>query len=110
MIEETAMHTSSIPTRASRGKLVQVKTPADIMYLVKQSKVIIGRPGRKFVIFGAERLAYRVQWHPNGYRVQRLDKADNPIGTMTMLPEHFDAHGLGEALRRGQLFTAPVRL
>lgn len=104
------MHATSIPIRASSRKLVQVKTPTDIMYLVKESEVITGRPGRKFVVFGAERLAYRIQWHPNGYRVQRLDKADNPTCTMSLLPEHFDAHGLGEALRRGQLFTAPVRL
>jgi len=87
------------------GGLIQVCTPADIEYLVKESEVVTGHPGRKFVIYGADRLIYRLTWHPNGYYVERLDRNDNPTGTMYLLLEQLRAHGLGEALARGQLFT-----
>ena len=89
---------------ALRG-LIQVCTPADIEYLVKESEVVTGNPGRTFVILGADRLCYRIAWHSNGYHVERLDESDNPTSTMYLLPAQFSAHGLGEALLRGQLFT-----
>jgi hypothetical protein len=89
--------------------LIQVRTPADIEYLVKESEVVTGNPGRKFVIHGADRLAYRIAWDANGYHVERLDESDNPTGTMYLRPAQFSAHGLGEALNRGQLFTAALR-
>lgn len=91
------------------GGLIQVRTPADIEYLVKESEVITGNPGRKFVIGGADdRIAYRIAWHPTGYHVERLDKSGNPSGTLYLLPAQLSAHGLGEALARGQLFTPAV--
>jgi hypothetical protein len=89
-------------------KMLPVQAPGDIEYLVKESEVITGQPGRKFVISGADYLVYRIQWHPIGYQVQRLDAAGNPTCTLTMLPGEFQMHSLGEALRAGQLFTSPV--
>ena len=103
------MHGEIIDRRPALGRLIQVCAPADIEYLVKESEVVTGNPGRKFVIFGADRLVYRIAWHPNGYHVERLDESDNPTGTMYLLPAQFCAHGLGEALYRGQLFTAALR-
>lgn len=88
--------------------MLPVRAPGDIEYLVKESEVITDQPGRKFVISGADRLAYRIQWHPIGYKVQRLDDADNPTCTLYMLPGEFHMHSLGEALRAGQLFSPPV--
>ena len=85
--------------------LIQVRTAGDIEYLVKESEVVAGHPGRRFVIYGADRLTYRIAWHPNGYHVERLDESDRPISTVYLLPAQFSAHGLGEALSRGQLFT-----
>ena len=85
--------------------LVQVRTSADIEYLVKESEVVTGNRGRKFVICGADRLAYRIAWCPHGYQVERLDESDKPTSTMYLLPAQFGAHGLGEAISRGQLFT-----
>ena len=85
--------------------LVQVCTSADIEYLVKESEVVTGNRGRKFVICGADRLAYRIAWCPHGYQVERLDESDKPTSTMYLLPAQFGAHGLGEAISRGQLFT-----
>lgn len=90
------------------GAMVPVRATEDIEFLVKESEVITGRFGRKFVIAGADRLVYLILWHPDGYHVQRLDHQGNPICTLTMLPAEFDAHSLGEALRAGQLFTSLV--
>jgi len=99
------MHGEIIDRRPALGRLIQVCAPADIEYLVKESEVVTGNPGRKFVIFGADRLVYRIAWHSNGYHVDRLDESDNTTSTMYLLPAQFSAHGLGEALSRGQLFT-----
>ena len=85
--------------------LVPVRTPRDLEYLVTESEVVTGKPGRKFVIAGADRLTYRVQWQPHGYCVERLDEADKPICTMYLRPPEFHAHSLGSALRGGVLLT-----
>ncbi len=85
-----------------------VRAAEEIEYLVKESEVVTGKPGRKFVIAGADRLVYRVQWHPGGYKVQRLDKDDKATCTLYMLRREFLAHNVGEALRAGQLFTPTV--
>jgi hypothetical protein len=99
------MYTSIIDRSPAVGALIQVRTPRDIEYLVKESEVVTGRRGRKFVICGADRLAYRVAWCPHGYQVERLDESDKPTSTIYLLPAQFSAHGLGEAIARGQLFT-----
>ena len=105
MSEATSLYRGIIARRPVFGGLIQVCTPADIEYLVKESEVVTGNPGRKFLIFGADRLVYRIAWHSNGYHVERLDESDNPTSTMYLLPAQFSAHGLGDALSRGQLFT-----
>ena len=99
------MYASIVDRRPAVGGLIQVRTPSDIEYLVKESEVVTGRPGRKFVICGADRLAYRIAWCPHGYQVERLDESDKPTSTIYLLPAQFSAHGLGEAISRGQLFT-----
>ena len=99
------MHQRINDRRPAISGLVQVCTPAEIEYLVKESEVVTGNRGRKFVIYGADRLAYRIAWCPHGYQVERLDESDKPTSTMYLLPAQFGAHGLGEAISRGQLFT-----
>ena len=99
------MHQRINDRRPVTSGLVQVCTPADIEYLVKESEIVTGNRGRKFVICGADRLAYRIAWCPHGYQVERLDESDKPTSTMYLLPAQFGAHGLGEAISHGQLFT-----
>jgi hypothetical protein len=99
------MYGSITDRHSAFGGLIQVCTPADIEYLVKESEVVTGHAGRKFVIYGADRLTYRIAWHPSGYRVERLDDGDNPTSAMYLTSAQLGAHGLGEALARGQLFT-----
>ena len=99
------MYGGIVDRRPAVAGLIQVCTPADLEFLVKESEVATGNPGRKFVICGADRLAYRVAWHANGYHVERLDQGDHPTSALYLLPAQLSAHGLGAALSRGQLFT-----
>jgi hypothetical protein len=87
------------------AELVPVHSLSHLEYLIKECEVVTSRPGRKFVVASADRLAYRVQWHPDVYRVERLDDADNVLCTMVLKPHAFHAHSLGSALRVGCLFT-----
>jgi hypothetical protein len=99
---------SAISEGRKVGAMLPVRAPGDIEYLVKESEVITGQPGCQFVVSGADRLVYLIHWHPIGYKIQRLDAAENPICTLDMLAGEFQVHSLGEALRAGQLFTPPV--
>jgi len=91
--------------RQQLDKMFLVQEPEEIEYLVKESEIVTGQPGRTFVIASADRLIYRIQWHPIGYQVQRLNAAGNTICTLNMVPDEFQLHSLGEAMRAGQLFT-----
>jgi len=89
--------------------LLNVLAPEDIEFLVKESEVLTGKPGRTFVIAGADRLSYRVQWHPMGSKVERLDEHGQALSSEHLLPWEFADHNVVEALRAGQLFTPLVR-
>src|SRR5689334_15840617 len=103
------MYGAMIDSRAAFGGLIQVRSLDDIEYLVKESEVATGKPGRQFVVGGPDRIAYRIHWSPNGYQVQRLDAADNPIDTLSLDPEMLRYHRLGVAMRDGLLFTQMLR-
>jgi len=60
------------------------------------------------VIAGADRLAYRLQWHPLGFQVERLDSRGRALHVQQLLLFEFLDHPLLEALHAGQLFTAPI--
>jgi len=89
--------------------LLKVRAPEDIEFLVKEGEVLTGKPGRTFVIAGADRLSYRVQWHPMGSKVERLDAHGHALSSQHLLPWEFLDHSVVAALRAGQLFTPMVR-
>lgn len=101
-----------IPTDCFRqaGPLVTVRSIDDIEFLVKESEILTGRRGRKFVITGATRLVFRVHWYPTGYQVRRLNSdTDKPCHRkLFMRPYVFFLHRLGRALRTGRLCTPEV--
>ena len=99
------MYGAIVDFRAAFGGLIPVRSTEDIEFLVKESEVVTGKPGRKFVIGGADRLVYRIQWSPSGYHVQRLDEAGNATSSMYVQPESFAEHCVGDAMREGYLFT-----
>jgi hypothetical protein len=82
-----------------------------IEYLIKESEVMTGEPGRVFEIIGAERLKYRVYrvfWQSHVFKVERLDDGGHPLDTRYLLPKEFARHSLVEALASGQLYTRSV--
>ena len=88
--------------------LLAVTAPEDIEFLVKESEVLTGQPGRIFVIAGADRLSYRVRWQLMGFKVERLETQGSPMDTQHLLPWEFVDHSLVEALGAGHLFTPSV--
>lgn len=90
------------------SSLLTVRAPEDLEFLIKECEVLTGQAGRIFVIAGADRLAYRVHWHPIGLKVERLDAQGRVLSTQHLLPRAFLGHSLIQALAVGQLFTPPV--
>lgn len=90
--------------------LTQVHELSEIEHLVKESEVLTRAPGRKFIVqaVGQDKLSYRILCYPTGYRVHRLDGADQPTCTIDMLQEDLLQHALGMALREGRLFTPAI--
>jgi hypothetical protein len=93
----------------SPHRWLAVSAPEEIEFLVKESEVLTGKPGRTFVIAGADRLTYRVQWREEGFKVERLDGQGRTLNVRHLLPWEFIDHSVVEALHAGQLFTAAVR-
>jgi len=89
--------------------LMRVRGLAEVEFLIKESEVLTGHAGRIFVISGADRLTYRVRWHPMIIEVERLDSSGAVIDTQHLPPHDFSAHSVVEALMAGQLYTAPVQ-
>lgn len=88
--------------------LLTVRALEDIEFLVKENEVLSGQAGRSFVIAGADRLSYRVHWHPLGMKVERLDDAGRVMHIQHLPSHEFIGHSLVAALAAGQLFTPPV--
>jgi len=88
--------------------LMRVHGLAEIEYLVKESEVRTGQPGRIFVISGADKLTYRVRWHPVIVEIERLDSAGAVVDSQHLSTHDVATHSLVDALMAGQLYTAPV--
>lgn len=101
------MYGAIINSRPVFGGMIQVQGLGDIPYLVKESEVVTGMPGRKFYVRskGNGISRYRIQCHSCGYRVHRLDSADASTGIVEMPHEHLIKHELGKAAINGGLFT-----
>ena len=100
---------SIAPSLASLHRWLPVSAPEEIELLVKESEVLTGKPGRTFVIAGADRLTYRVQWRATGFKVERLDAQGRTLNVQHLLPWEFVDHSVVEALNAGHLFTAAIR-
>ena len=98
-----------VPLPSSDIPLLNVRAPEDIEFLMKESEILTGQAGRMFVIAGADRLRYQVQWHPMGFKVERLNAYGQALSSQHLLTWEFPEHSLVHALRAGQLFTPLVR-
>jgi hypothetical protein len=80
----------------------------DIEFLVKESEVLTGRSGRRFVIASADRLHYLVHWRSPALVVERLDCNGLVCDRQFLLPWEFEQHPLAEAMTSQQLFATAV--
>jgi hypothetical protein len=101
------MHT--LPFTGGAVPMQPVVRIEDLEFLVKESEVLTGHPGRTFIISGADCLVYRVHLHPGGLRVERLDTDGRVLNVQQLPLWEFPEHSLFEAQAAGQLFTPPVR-
>lgn len=99
------MKTRSID-HAPTQRLLPVRSPDELAFLVKESEILTGRRGREFVVAGADRLAYRVHADAAGFHIARVDAA-SAQALLATAPE-LAAHTLGQAMAGGQLFTEPL--
>lgn len=87
-------------------RLLPVRSPDELAFLVKESEVVTGRRGRKFVVAGADRLAYRIHADTAGFHIARVGAAAARASLATA--PGLAAHPLGQAMAGGQLFTEPL--
>ncbi|MGQ0597163.1 hypothetical protein [Aquabacterium sp.] len=92
-------------SQASDAGMHRVRTLEEVEYLIKESEVITGQPGRTFVIASADQLRYRVEWHELYLKIERLNEHQDVVSTQFMTPLQFATHSLTEALKLGQLLT-----
>ena len=88
--------------------LVNVLAPEDIEFLIKESEIITGRPGRTFAVAGAGWQIFRLHWLQGVVKVDRLDTAGQVLSTERVPTKAFCEHRLIGALASGLLFTPPV--
>jgi hypothetical protein len=80
----------------------------DLEFLVKESEVLTGRSGRRFVIASADRLYYRVHWRSPVLVIERVDQRGAVCDRQFLLPWEFEHHPLGQAMDSRQLFATAL--
>jgi len=89
--------------------LVPVRSLDDLNYMVKESEILTGKPGRDFVVVGVDRPAFNVQLNPLGFQVMRID-ADATLQQHTCATaSELVNHTLGNALLCGLLYTSVIQ-
>ena len=88
-------------------KLVPVRTLTDLDWLVKESELMTGEPGREFVVAGADRPAFHIRLEHGGYQIRRTDDTDAMPHRATA-PDLVD-HTLGNAIACGLLYTTALQ-
>ncbi len=88
--------------------LLTVQAPEDIEFLIKESEIITGRPGRTFAVAGANWQVFRLHWLQGVVKVDRLDVSGQVLSTERVPTKAFCEHRLIGALASGLLFTPPV--
>jgi hypothetical protein len=103
------LHMNRTDIRATElSKLLPVRSVTDLQWLVKESELVTGKPGRQFIVVGGDRPAYQVRLDASGFEVLRVDV--DPLGTApthSSKPE-FQQHPVASAMACGRLYTARV--
>ena len=107
-MQNVQYHPSIAINAADTTRLIPVQCERDIEDRVKESEVLTGKPGRRFVVAGAERLTYHVEWTVAGLNVCRVTEDGELTVAQFMRTREIKDHTLGNALNCGQLFTLSV--
>jgi len=100
------MRTSTFAERTAPWQ--SVSRIEDLEFLVKESEVLTGRSGRRFVVASANRLVYRVHWRSPALVIERLDEQGTVCDRQFLLPWEFEHHVLAQAMASQQLFASSV--
>jgi hypothetical protein len=92
---------------AAVTQLQKVQSLSDLDWLIKESEIVTGSPGRDFVVLGADRPAFHVRLDLGGYCINRIDHTAESQAWHTKAPA-LAQETLGEAIAVGLLFTAQI--
>ena len=90
--------------RVELRRLVLVSKLSDLDWLVKESELMTGAPGRDFVVVGADFPVFHVRLEHDGYQIRRPDQDSSGASHRATAPE-LSNHTLGNALACGLLYT-----
>ena len=96
------------PHRVSVPSWQPVRGIEDLEFLVKESEVLTGRSGRRFVVASADRLHYLVHWRSPALVIERIDGHGIVRNRQLLLPWEFEEHPVAQAIASRQLFAASV--
>lgn len=96
------------PSLSSAAPMLPVGRIEDLEFLVKESEVLTGHGGRRFVIAGAERLHYLVHWRSPALVIERIDPNGKVFDQRFLLPWEFEEHPLALAMAARQLFALAI--
>jgi hypothetical protein len=77
----------------------------ELEFLVKESEVLTGHSGRRFVIASADRLYYQVHWRSPALVIDRHGAV---CDRQFLLPWEFEQHPLARAMDSRQLFATAI--
>ena len=98
------MYGGFIGTSPALAGIIQVQNFSQLEFLVKESEVVTGKPGRSFFVEGQARSYYQIRLDPLGYTVVEI-MAGEDLPQSSLCPlEQLNGH-LSEAMRCGRLFT-----
>ena len=86
-----------------------VRSLNDLDWLVKESEIITGNPGREFIVAGADHPTFRVHLVHRGYQIARLGLGEEAATDVCATAAELVDHAVGDALVRGQLYTSALQ-
>jgi len=88
--------------------LLPVRTVIQMIRFLREARSCSGRASRLFVICGADRVRYALEWSCEGWHIERHDAQGHSLHATTVGPDALLLHPLIDALSCGQLYTPPL--
>lgn len=99
------MYAGFLAQRPAFAEHIRVLDISDVGALIKTQELVTDSPGRKFVVGGADRIAYDVRCTFNGYELRRIDAAGALSEPQLIAEKELQTTAIGHAIRLGVLFT-----